>query len=275
MKIGVSLNDAGLQLNPKKIGPEEIAHVLKMLPGVIRTQQYYFTLFRMYLEGHGNFVIKEMKITWPKYRRRNVLWLTPEEQLSIVSAGNLEERLLITLELGMGLRRKEVRLLTIGNINLKGMVAHVQGKGRMGEKWRTVPINDSFPEIFNSYLEHRNNLIRDGLFLNRGILEIPENLILYLRGKRLDFKKNRALDNIHYRVIEKTGIHYCHQALRRSFGRNMWKLEVPIETIAEIMGHEDTKTTKDYLCINVTDMDDAMKKYSQSINFNPQKQGEI
>lgn len=265
--IGESLQEAKLELHPKKIGKEEVAHVLKNLPGVIRTQKYYFEFFRMFLEFHGNNVVKEMRITWPKYRRKNVRWLNTEEQNKIVSVANLEERILIALELGMGLRRKEVRLLTTKDINLRTMMAHVQGKGKMGGKWRTVPIHESFPPIYEEYLLYRDGLIREAMLFNHGIIEIPENLILYRRGKRLDYKKNRALDNIHYRVIAKSGVEYSHHALRRSFGRNMWKLGVPIETIADIMGHESTQQTKDYLCINVTDMGRAMKKYSRILQF--------
>lgn len=97
----------------------------------------------------------------------------------------------------------------------------------------------------------------------RGV-EVPRNLIIYLRGLRLDYKKNRSLDNVHYRVAKKSGVVYSHHDLCRSFGRNMWKLGVPLETISEIMGHENTKQTRQYLGINISGLTKEMKEYSEA-----------
>lgn len=38
---------------------------------------------------------------------------------------------------------------------------------------------------------------------------------------------------------------------------------VPIETIAQILGHEDIRTTIEYLGLNIDDQDDAMRKLAQ------------
>ncbi len=262
MYIANTLLEAGLDINPKLVTEKEVAFVLKNLPGLIRTQQYYFEFFRLLLEYHGNTIVREMNIRWPKYHRTSVQWLEPEQQKKIISVANLEQRLLIVLELGMGLRRKEVRMLTMKDINLNNM--HVQGKGRMGAKWRTIPIHGSFPEIYEEYMIYRDGLIREAMLRNEGKVDAPENLIIYIWGKKLDYKKNRALDNIHYRVTAKCGVKYSHHDLRRSFGRNMWKLKVPLETIAEMMGHENTQQTKKYLGITITDMQDGMQKYSSA-----------
>jgi len=51
---------------------------------------------------------------------------------TIILLTNLKERILITLEPGMDLRRKEVRLLTLDNINLSTMQAHYSGKRENG-----------------------------------------------------------------------------------------------------------------------------------------------
>ncbi len=43
----------------------------------------------------------------------------------------------------------------------------------------------------------------------------------------------------------------------------MWKARVKIETISSILGHEDIRTTIDYLGLNLTDMMEGMQAYAQ------------
>jgi len=43
----------------------------------------------------------------------------------------------------------------------------------------------------------------------------------------------------------------------------MFRAGVPIETIARILGHEDTKTTLHYLGLDYEDMSSAMEQYAQ------------
>lgn len=52
-------------------------------------------------------------------------------------------------------------------------------------------------------------------------------------------------------------------ALRRTFGRTLWKKGVPLEVIAQLMGHEDTVTTKRYLALDTDDMAQAMSLLDQ------------
>lgn len=48
---------------------------------------------------------------------------------------------------------------------------------------------------------------------------------------------------MHARVSAKTEIEFTNHDLRRTFGRTAWFAGVPLETIKDMLGHEDTKTT--------------------------------
>jgi integrase len=52
--------------------------------------------------------------------------------------------------------------------------------------------------------------------------------------------------------------------MRRTFGRNLWLLGIPIETISELLGHSSSDMTRRYLGLNLTDMRQALARYSVS-----------
>jgi integrase len=51
--------------------------------------------------------------------------------------------------------------------------------------------------------------------------------------------------------------------LRRTCGRMMYRAEVPLEVIAKIFGHTDTRTTIRYLGLDHNDMSAAMTNYAR------------
>lgn len=57
------------------------------------------------------------------------------------------------------------------------------------------------------------------------------------------------------------GRRFSTHTLRRTFGRNLWLRGIPIETIAELMGHSSTDTTRLYLGLNISDMRKAISEY--------------
>jgi len=61
-------------------------------------------------------------------------------------------------------------------------------------------------------------------------------------------------------VAKRTNLKFTNHTLRRTYGRTLWLVGIPIESIAKLMGHEDTKTTILYLGLNMDDMSDAMQR---------------
>ncbi len=59
---------------------------------------------------------------------------------------------------------------------------------------------------------------------------------------------------------------FTNHTLRRTFGRTCWLSGVPLETIKELLGHEDTKTTIIYLGLNMDDRSGAMDQVAKYRN---------
>ena len=141
-----------------------------------------------------------------------------------------------------------------------------QGKGRGGGKPRMVPISSQFTEILPSFRAYRRGIILEAIARKGGAaIEVPDNLYLNIQGKKLcrysehgvGFDKAYVLP-----VREKMGFDYGNHTLRRTFGRQLWKNGVEIETIAKILGHENTKTTLEYIGANLDDMKFAISRLS-------------
>ena len=67
---------------------------------------------------------------------------------------------------------------------------------------------------------------------------------------------------------------FSNHTLRQTGGRMMWKAGVELETISSILGHEDTRTTIDYLRLNLDDMSEGIRKlaaYTKTLKF-PEKE---
>jgi integrase/recombinase XerD len=72
-------------------------------------------------------------------------------------------------------------------------------------------------------------------------------------------------------------LQFTNHTLRRTYGRMLWLAGVPIETIAEILGHADTKTTILYLGLDMGDQVSAIRKLAEFHEQNrfPQNYGNI
>ena len=261
-KISSRLQAAGLDPNPKHWDKETILWLKNvglshLRPGIDRREM---SILNKYAQFHGNNIIKDMELEWPKDRRTHVDWLTPSQAMQVVDAAEGIERIVIHLELEMGLRRVEVIRQKVSNI-LMG-VMHVQGKGRQGGKWRTVSFHPNTIGELNKYM-----LIREGEISRARAKDpavtVPDQLLIYATADGLAGYKRTAIDNMVARVAERVGFKFTNHTLRRTYGRMLWLAGVPIETIAEILGHADTKTTILYLGLNMDDQADAMTKLAE------------
>ena len=98
-------------------------------------------------------------------------------------------------------------------------------------------------------------------------------LLIYERGGKLRPYGETMIDNIISTVGKRAGIdRVSNHDLRRTCGRMMYRLGVPLEVIARIFGHSDTRTTIRYLGLDHDDMSAAMQQYAkyQKCAFVPQ-----
>jgi integrase/recombinase XerD len=227
--------------------------------------RWKFSILNDYLGFHGNTVIKDMDMQWPPDARIHVDWLTAEQALTVMEAASGIERIIMHLELNIGLRRVEVLRLKVSDVKLGHF--DVLGKGRRGGKKRTNPFHQDTNAELSYWFKLREIEIERARAKNKAV-KVPEALLIYeLRGKLYPYKRS-ALDLRLKAVSERTGIRFTNHTLRRTFGRTCWLAGVPLETIKDLLGHEDTKTTIQYLGINMDDKSEAMgqlAKYQSAV----------
>jgi len=255
------LDQAGLNYNPRKIGKLEIKFLQKnhFVNNSASYNRWQLSIFNEWLEWYDNQVVRKMNIPWPSENRINVDWLEPYEAIQMQRAAQGIEKLIIHLELNLGLRRVDMYRLQISDVH--DGYFDVLGKGRCGGKKRTVSWDQETSSIIREYLIHRNELIEKARKINSKVKE-PEGLLIYQKGKRLGEYQLTAIDNIVIRVAKRAGISrkITNHTLRRTCGRLLYLAGVEIESIADILGHSETRTTLKYLGIRLDDQKKAMDK---------------
>jgi len=257
-----TLQEAGLRYTPRKIGEDEIDYLLEETWSDLgpSTKRWQISIFGKFLKTVAqNFVVDEMMIVWPTDNRVHVDWLSPEEAIALLEAARGVERVLIHLELRLGLRRIEVRRLRISDIE-DGTI-QVHGKGRGGGKWRTIAFAPDTLAELQYYERLRERLIEEARRKNP-VVTVPDRLLIYRMGRRLGAYGNTALDNILKEAARRSGVQrsVSHHTLRRSKGRFNWMSGVDLVTISESYGHADTKQTVRYLGLTVEDLASAEEK---------------
>ena len=271
ININGILRDNGLELNPRNIGEDDIRFLLEHWEGkAISTRNWYLHILNRYLKYYGNTVIEDMEINLGYDDRPNVDWLSDEECIRLMQAPKTPlEEVVIHLELCMGLRVSEVVKLRVGDVHFsddpRKRSISVCGKGRGDGKWRTIPFHPDSERILRMWLEERTEMIQRIRAYNPS-WPVPDNLLIWChyvdkptggpyteRGHSLD----RAV--IH-KVRDRLDMDFSNHTLRRTFGRNLYHADTPIETISKLYGHEDIQTTLRYIGVNLDDMSDALGK---------------
>ncbi|HHX48982.1 MAG TPA: tyrosine-type recombinase/integrase [Clostridiales bacterium] len=146
---------------------------------------------------------------------------------------------IITLILNTGIRISECVGLDIDDIDLSNNSFSVTRKG--GNIAQLYYSND-IKDLLELYLEHRNNVIAK----NREIDPKDANaLFISLQGKRLGV---RSIQNI-VKKYAKTAAplkNISPHKLRATFGTALYNATGDIYVVAEVLGHKDINTTKEY-----------------------------
>ncbi|MCL2149284.1 MAG: tyrosine-type recombinase/integrase [Methanomassiliicoccaceae archaeon] len=231
----------------------------------VSTRKNYIGVLMRIMGFYGNFSIHEMKIVWPQDMRPNVDWLSFEDAQYLMDFPQTpNQEMLVNCELGMGFRRVEVARMGVQHVH-DGYI-DVVGKGRSGRKLRTVPFHPRTHDVVRRYREYRGGLIAAAQAVSRHPVSVPPpNMLVYrvkgdIRGYSRQAKLT-GLDKIMEGLSEQAGFHFSHHTLRRTFGRIMYRSNVPIATIAKIYGHESTDTTLRYIGVDMDDMGAAMSMY--------------
>jgi len=268
------MQEHGVEPNPQR-WDEDAVHFLRNVafahlePSVARRQMAVLNTFALF---HGNPVIKELNLEWPRDARTHVDWLTPYQAMQVMEAASGIERIVVHLELCLGLRRVEVLRLRVKDLGL-GYV-NVLGKGRQGGKPRTLAFHPRTLSELSLYQEIREAEIARARARNPSVA-VPEALLIYSTAKGdLRAYQRTAVDKMLSKVSQKSGMKFTNHTLRRTFGRTAFLAGVPLEVISSMLGHEDTKTTILYLGLNMDDQTAAMSRIAEFQNaLKPGKTG--
>ncbi|MDK2772606.1 MAG: tyrosine-type recombinase/integrase [Flavobacterium sp.] len=175
---------------------------------------------------------------------RNVLSID-EVQLLYNKAQNQLETALLSLAYGCGLRRSEIHLLDVRDIQLsKGMLTVRKGKNG---KRRDVPISDSILEYLKKYiLEERYQKLE-------GKNQLEEAFFINSRGQRMsgehlnEILKKMIEQTNNYELIQKEITLHC---LRHSIAYHLAQNNAGIDFIRRFLGHSEINTTYLYAIKN-------------------------
>jgi len=177
-------------------------------------------------------------------RRR---WLT-KDQLSDLcrAAPSPRARLVIALEGFNGLRRVEVLRLRVKDVNLGQGLLDIHGNGKMGGKWRQIPLHSlTMMELKLAIAGKR-----------------PEDRILPVARTMADNVLRTAADSAGF---AERGTRVSHHDLRRTFGRLANEAGMDLVQLKNLYGHNSLDQTIHYIGLDVRKMREGIELLEESM----------
>lgn len=174
-------------------------------------------------------------LPYPKDRRRLPTVLSLEEVARLInSAGNLQQRAMLMTLYGTGMRRTELSLLKVHDVDSQRMMIRVErGKGGTG---RDIPLSPALLETLREYWRWKKP--RTYLFPSseghRGKEQPTSDRTVWYTCKEAAR---------HAGLTKRIGPH----TLRHSFATHLLEAGTDLRTIQILLGHGDLETTAKYL----------------------------
>ena len=179
-----------------------------------------------------------LRIKQPTKKER--LIFTQEEIKNLYqNCDNLLETTILNLYYGCGLRRTEVILLDIKDINFEQKLLFIR-KGK-GKKRRVIPLTESIVKDLKNY-NNQIEIYRKEKLQNFLINELGNPITgntIYTTFKRI-LKRTQKIE---YK-------NYCLHSLRHSIATHLLENEMSIEMVRDFLGHSQLGTTQVYTRIN-------------------------
>lgn len=168
------------------------------------------------------------------YKERIIL--TQEEIQALYSkTKNLQEKILLHLAYGCGLRAIELERINTEDVDIKNKLVIVeQGKN---SKRRIIPINQTLQKDFTKYLHQRNRI------------KTKETALL-LNQKQQRMKKYTTLELLK-KILKRTTLNknITLHSLRHSIATHLLENGLSLENVKEFLGHKYLDTTEQYVRI--------------------------
>jgi site-specific recombinase XerD len=224
---------------PDKLGPDDLrsyqAYLLKKRKLAVGTVIGRVAALRFFfvrtLKRHDF----RQDLPYPKKQRRLPTILSLEEVGQLIdAAGNLQQRTLILLLYGTGMRRAEVSRLKVADIDSRRMIIRVQ-RGKGGHD-RDLPLSPALLETLREYWRWKKPLTY--LFPSDNGHRGNDQ---HISDKSVWYACTQA---VRHAGITK---HVTPHTLRHSWATHLLEGGTDLRTIQMLLGHGDLQTTAKYL----------------------------
>ena len=172
-------------------------------------------------------------------KNQRIIFTQEEIQLLYKACQNIQETIIVHLCYGCGLRRTEVELLDVKDINFEQKLLFVR-KGK-GKKRRVIPLTESIVNDLKDYFI-TTEIIRkenqESFLINANGAKMRGNTVYDLFKKLL-----KRTQNINHQ-------NYCLHSLRHSIATHLLENEMSIEMVRDFLGHSQLVSTQIYTRIN-------------------------
>lgn len=257
LNLEAMLRGAGMKTHPLEIGMDEVQYIRAQYPpvrGSYSNQRSVVETLMSFMRWCGNPNLAKVKLRWPKGVRIHVDWLSAEEMEAVRESvmDDPEQALVFHLAGDLALRRCEIMRLT--EFDVDGPTVHVLGKGRGDGKPRDVMKRQDTNIYIADYLDRRSDLVRKAMGENP-LGHVPTRLIIAYHPyqRRLVAPGTTAMDNRIKEMSTKAGVRFRYHTLRRTCAREWFLSGGRLETISDMLGHSDIRTTIAYLGLQADD----------------------
>ena len=224
---------------PDKLGPDDLrsyqAYLLqerKLTVGTVIARVAALRFFFVRTLKRHEF---RQDLPYPKKQRRLPTVLSVDEVGRLINAaGNLTQRALLMILYGTGMRRKEVSLLKISDIDSRRMILRVEhGKGGHD---RDLPLSPALLETLREYWKWKK-----------------PRTYLFPSGDRHRGKDQPISDKTVWYACMEAARHagltkrVTPHTLRHSWATHLLEASTDLRTIQILLGHGDLETTAKYL----------------------------
>ena len=225
--------------SPDQLGPDELrtyqAYLLKERKLAVGTVVARVAALRFFLVRTLKRHEFREDLPYPKDHRRLPTVLSLEEVSRLINAaGNLMQRALLMVLYGTGMRRTEVSLLKVSDIDSQRMMIRVErGKGGAG---RDLPLSPALLETLREYWRWKK----------------PRTYLFPSGDKKRGQDKPISDKTVWYACREAArhaGLtkHVTPHTLRHSWATHLLEAGTDLRTIQILLGHGDLETTAKYL----------------------------
>lgn len=146
--------------------------------------------------------------------------------------------------LNTGLRISEMTAMTLTDVSIKDRSGEVKVRAGKGNKFRTVPLNKDARAALQDWLKLRPAAISECIFTTYA-------------GDPLS---QRSVQNFLQELSVSLKFTVTPHVLRHTFAKNLIDSGVPIEQVADLLGHSKLETTRVYVTPSADDLKRAVEQ---------------